>query len=262
MIRAHARATIAGQAAIAAIFAFSSFASADAQSPKLPDNFVFLRDIDPTIQQDIRYAGSNNFVGRPLTGYDTAECIVKRAVGLALRKIQQELLPQKLSLKMFDCYRPVRAVRDMVAWARDGEETPAQKRYNPAFNKRDLFRLGYIAEHSGHSTGAAIDLTLVDLRADNSAAFDPRKAYADCTAAEAVRAPEGSIDMGTGYDCSDVRAHTAAASITPAQRQSRDTLVAAMARQGFVNYSKEWWHFSLPSMASRAYDFPIARRDR
>ena len=83
---------------------------------------------------------------------------------------------------MFDCYRPARAVADMVAWSRDGRETPAQKRYNPAFSKADLFRLGYIATHSGHSTGAALDLTLVDLKADNSAAFDPAKAYGDCTA--------------------------------------------------------------------------------
>ena len=83
---------------------------------------------------------------------------------------------------MFDCYRPARASHDMVAWAQNGRETPAERRYNPAFPKADLFRLGYIAEHSGHSTGAALDLTLVDLTADNSASFDPAKTYADCTA--------------------------------------------------------------------------------
>ena len=76
---------------------------------------------------------------------------------------------------MFDCYRPARASRDMVVWAQNGRETPAERRYNPALAKADLFRLGYIAEHSGHSTGAALDLTLVDLAADNSAAFDPAK---------------------------------------------------------------------------------------
>src|SRR5947207_13295927 len=120
---------------------------AGAQS--LPGGFAYLRDIDPTIIQDIRYAGSNNFVGRPLRGYKAAECVVKRGVGLALQRVQQELALQKLSLKMLDCYRPARAVADMVAWARDGQETPAQKRYNPAISKKDLFRLGYIAEHSG-----------------------------------------------------------------------------------------------------------------
>jgi zinc D-Ala-D-Ala dipeptidase len=233
-----------------------------ARAQTMPGGFVFLRDIDPSILQDIRYAGSNNFVGRPLNGYGAAECIVKRDVGLALKAIQQALAPQKLSLKMLDCYRPARAVHDMVMWAQNGRETPAERRYNPDFSKKDLFRLGYIAERSGHSTGTAIDLTLVDLKADNSVQFDPAKAYADCTAAAGARAPEGSVDMGTGYDCSDVMAHTAASSITSAQRRWRSMLVAAMAKQGFVNYSKEWWHFSLPGAAGPAYDFPIMARHK
>jgi zinc D-Ala-D-Ala dipeptidase len=86
----------------------------------LPEGFAFLRDIDPTIRQDIRYAGSNNFVGRPLAGYGAAECVVKRDVGLALKHVQAELESQKLSLKMLDCYRPARAVHDMVLWAQNG----------------------------------------------------------------------------------------------------------------------------------------------
>jgi D-alanyl-D-alanine dipeptidase len=232
-----------------------------AHAQALPGGFVYLRDLDPGIIQDIRYAGANNFVGRPLAGYGAAECVVKREVGLMLKSVQEELSLQGLSLKMFDCYRPARAVADMVAWSKDGRETPAQRRYNPAFNKQDLFRLGYIAERSGHSTGAAVDLTLVDLTADNSAAFDPARPYADCTANVNLRAPEGSVDMGTGYDCSDVKAHTAAKQITANQRRWRDRLVLVMARRGFVNYSKEWWHFSLPGGGGQAYDFPITRRN-
>ncbi|WP_312011635.1 MULTISPECIES: M15 family metallopeptidase [unclassified Bradyrhizobium] len=243
--------------AVIALLVFGAISSAFAQ--KLPGDFAFLRDIDPTIIQDIRYATSNNFMGRPIAGYGAAECVVKREVGLRLKAVQQELARQRLSLKMFDCYRPARAVADMVAWSRNGKETAAERRYNPAFSKADLFRLGYIATHSGHSTGAALDLTLVDLTADNSRKFDPAKDYADCTAQVAERAPEGSVDMGTGYDCSDVKGHTAASAITPAQRRWRNLLVAAMARQGFVTYSKEWWHFSLPEAGGPAYDFPIAR---
>jgi D-alanyl-D-alanine dipeptidase len=234
--------------------------SADAQS--LPGGFVYLADIDPSIIQDVRYAGSNNFVGRPLKGYGAAECIVKRDVGLRLKAIQQELSKQNLSLKMFDCYRPTRAVADMWAWAQNGKETAAERRFNPAFPKADLFRLGYIATYSGHSTGTALDLTLVDLKADNSAVFDPTKAYADCTAPAEARAPEGSVDMGTGYDCTDRKGHTNTASITPEQRRWRNLLISAMAKQGFVNYSKEWWHFSLPGAGGPAYDFPIAGRLR
>jgi zinc D-Ala-D-Ala dipeptidase len=231
-----------------------------AHAQAMPDSFVYLRDIDPTIVQDIRYAGSNNFVGRPLKGYGAAECVVKREVGLRLKAIQQELSKQNLSLKMLDCYRPARAVMDMWAWAQNGKETPAERRFNPAIPKVVLFRLGYISGHSLHSTGAALDLTLVDLKADNSAVFDPNKGYADCTAPVEARAPEASIDMGTGYDCTDLKGHTNAASITPAQRRWRNLLVAAMARQGFVNYSKEWWHFSLPGIGATAYDFPIQPR--
>ena len=239
----------------------AAFVSA-AGAQSLPGGFVFLRDIDPSILQDIRYAGSNNFVGRPLNGYSAAECIVKRDVGLALKSIQQALAPQNLSLKMLDCYRPVRAVHDMVVWAQNGRETPAERSYNPAFSKKDLFRLGYIAEHSGHSAGAAVDVTLVDLKADPSSPFDPNKTYADCTADSSARAPEASVDMGTGYDCSDLKAHTAAPTITAEQRRWRNLLVAVMTKQGFVNYSKEWWHFSLPGTGRPAYDFPIAPRQK
>ena len=246
------------KAIVIALVAAASVSQVHAQA--LPGGFVYLSDIDSTIIQDIRYAGANNFMGRPLSGYGAAECVVKREVGLALKNIQRELDRQKLTLKMFDCYRPARAVADMVAWSKNGQETAAERRYNPAFAKADLFRLGYIATHSQHSTGAALDLTLVDLTADNSARFDPAKAYADCTAPAAARAPEGSIDMGTGYDCSDVKAHTAATSITPEQRRWRNMLVAAMGRQGFVNYSKEWWHFSVPGAAALEYDFAIQAR--
>ncbi len=105
-----------------------------------------------------------------------------------------------------------------------------------------------------------LDLTLVDLKADNSATFDPTKNYADCTAPAALRAPEGGVDMGTGYDCSDLKGHTAASSITAAQRHWRRLLVTVMARQGFVNYAQEWWHFSLPGAGPAAYDFPIQPR--
>jgi len=164
--------------------------SAPAIALPLPGGFVVLRDIDPTIVQDIRYAGSNNFVGRPLAGYEAAECMVKRDVGLALKRVQQELAAQKLSLKMLDCYRPARAVADVAAWAQNGSETTTERRYNPSFSKKDLFRLGYIAERSGHSTGAAVDLSLVDLKADNLAMFDSSKPYADCTAPVSARAPK------------------------------------------------------------------------
>ena len=232
----------------------------EAHTQSLPGGFVYLRDVDPTIIQDIRYAGSNNFIGRPIAGYGAGECVVKSEVGLRLKAVQQELAAQNLSLKMFDCYRPARASLDMVKWSQNGHETSADRRYNPRIAKTELFRLGYIASRSQHSSGAALDLTLVDLKADNSAKIDPSKSYGDCTAPVAARLPEGSVDMGTGYDCTDAMGHTAAPSINPDQRAWRKRLVTAMAKQGFVNYSKEWWHFSLPGAGGAAYDFPIQPR--
>lgn len=246
------------KAFLTVLLAAATISTAHAQS--LPGGFAYLRDIDPGIIQDIRYATANNFVGRPLAGYNAGECVVKREVGLRLKAVQQELAAQNLSLKMFDCYRPARASLDMVQWSQNGRETAAERRYNPRIAKTELFRLGYIASRSQHSTGAALDLTLVDLKADNAARYDPSKAYADCTAPVEARAPEGSVDMGTGYDCTDTKGHTAATSITPDQRAWRRRLVAAMARQGFVNYAKEWWHFSLPGAGGAAYDFPIQPR--
>jgi len=89
-----------------------------------PGDFVNLRDIDPTIIQDIRYATSNNFVGRRLAGDGAAECVVKREVGIRPKAVQLELAGQNLSLKKLDCYRPARAVADMVAWAEHARLQP------------------------------------------------------------------------------------------------------------------------------------------
>ncbi|WP_046826715.1 M15 family metallopeptidase [Afipia massiliensis] len=252
------RALAAVLAAGGMLAAFAHVALALAQP--LPAGFVYLRDIDPTILQDMRYAAANNFVGRVLAGYEAGECIVTRAVGAALKRVQQDLKPRGLSLKMYDCYRPQRAVDDMYAWAQDGRETEAQRRYNPKMRKEDLFRRGYIARHSGHSTGKAVDLTLVQLPVSKVAPFDPTAAYADCTGPQSLRAPDASVDMGTGYDCSDEKAHTGSKAITPQQRTWRETLVSAMAKQGFVNFRLEWWHFSLPGPGNAAFDFPVAKR--
>ena len=194
-------------------------------------------------------------------GYEAAECVVKREVGALLKSIQEELALQNLSLKMFDCYRPARAVADMVAWSRDGKETPAEKRFNPAFSKPDLFRLGYIADHSGHSTGAALDLTLVDLKADNSAAFDPTKDYGDCTRPRTLARRKAASTWAPATTVpTSSRIPRRAPSRRPSAAGGRSWSLL-MARQGFVNYSKEWWHFSLPGAGGQAYDFPITPRN-
>ena len=126
----------------------------------LPSGFVYLRDVDPSIAQDIRYAGSDNFVGRPLPGYEAAECILRRDVAAALKRVQAELAAAGFSLKVYDCYRPTRAVRAMAEWVNDGRSEAPTKRFFPRVPKTSLLR-GYIISRSQHSTGTAIDLTLI-----------------------------------------------------------------------------------------------------
>jgi zinc D-Ala-D-Ala dipeptidase len=245
-------------AAVAATLAISS-ATVQAQSA-MPANFVYLRDIDPTIAQDMRYAGADNLVGRPITGYDAPECILRRDVADALRRVQAELAASGLGLKVYDCYRPQRAVRAMAQWSQDGRPVGSSKRYFPNLHKANLFAFGYLASVSRHSSGTAIDLTLVQAARTSAAPFDPAASYGPCTAPATQRSPDDSIDMGTGYDCLDVNSHTRSPAVAPEQRRWRTTLVAAMAKHGFANYHKEWWHFSYGPANAPHYDFPIRPR--
>src|SRR5262249_56174131 len=170
----------------------------------LPPGFVYLRDIDPTIAQDIRYAGSNNFVGRPLDGYNAAECVLRRDVAMALKAVQADLAPSGRGLKVYDCYRPTQAVRAMVRWARDGAPAGSTKRFYPRVPKTALFALGYLASVSRHSTGTAVDLTMIDTPAPPTAPFDPSVAYGASTAPPPERPPHHRLHMGPPYHCPDV----------------------------------------------------------
>jgi len=243
---------------IAAAIVFAAMTQAAAAQRALPAGFVYLRAVDPTIAQDIRYAGSDNFVGRPLPGYDAAECILRRDVAAALKRVQADLSASGLSLKVYDCYRPIRAVRAMAAWVNDGRSEAATKRFFPKLAKSSLLRAGYIASRSRHSSGTTIDLTLMRAGAAPAAAFEPTAAYGPCTAPLAQRSPDNPVDMGTSFDCFDAASYTASAAIGAEQRRWRRALLEAMRKQGFANYDHEWWHFSYAGSAGApAYDFPI-----
>lgn len=229
----------------------------------LAPGFVYLRDVDSSIAQDIRYATHDNFTGHPLPGYSAPECVLRREAAEALKQVQADLARQNLGLKVYDCYRPIRASRAMVAWAHDGIDDSTTRRFYPALPKRNLFALGFIAARSRHSTGTAIDLTLVRLPAAHTPRFDPAVRYGPCTAPADQRTPDNSVDMGTSFDCFDTRSYLASTSIAPEQRHWRLLLQAAMRRHGFANYFREWWHYSFYGAPEpRAYDFSIAPRGR
>src|ERR1019366_7423447 len=168
---------------------------------RLPAGFVYLRDVEPSIAQDMRYAGFDNFTGHPLPGYGAPECVLRRAVAQALAQVQADLARDNLSLKVYDCYRPTRAVRAFMRWAQESEKEPEKagaraaptKRFFPALEKRRLFASGYIATHSAHSTGSAVDLTLMQRGAAPAPPFDRSAAYGSCTGPAGQRAPRPTI---------------------------------------------------------------------
>jgi D-alanyl-D-alanine dipeptidase len=232
---------------------------------ELPAGFAYLRDVAPAVTQDIRYATPNNFTAVPLPGYGAAECVLKRDAAQALARIAADLARQNLALKVYDCYRPERAVAAMWRWAHNGKRDgkgDGDKYFYPNLDKSQLFALGYIAARSRHSTGTAVDLTLVPLNSTQpAAAQNAGPNNRACTAPARQRAPDNSLDMGTGFDCLDEKSHTRSAAIAPQQARARETLRAVMSAHGFRNYFREWWHYEYGGAGDlRAYDFPIEPR--
>jgi D-alanyl-D-alanine dipeptidase len=231
---------------------------APALARELPAGLVYLRELAPGIAQDMRYATDDNFTGAPLPGYAAGECILRREVAAALARVQADLAKQNLALKTYDCYRPARAVRAMGRWSQSGGG--GDKRFYPRVSKAELFARGYIATHSRHSTGSAVDLTLIALPPARVAPFDRAAHYGPCIAPVSERAPDNSLDMGTGFDCLDPKSYTNSGAVTPEQRHWRNVLKAAMAAHGFRNYFREWWHYEFSGAPRHTYDFPIEKR--
>jgi D-alanyl-D-alanine dipeptidase len=225
----------------------------------MPEGFVYLRDVDPTITQDIRYAGPSNFTGAPVPGYGAAECVLARPAAEALKRVQEAVAARGLTLKVYDCYRPARAVSSFVEWAEKPDDPRAKDIYYPNLDKRALFP-DYIATRSSHSRGATVDLTLVPR--DAKPAPDAQEAPRSCTAPQKGQAPDGSVAMGTSFDCFDVKANTETAGLSDEARSNRALLVDAMKAAGFENYPMEWWHFTYaPEPYPDTYfDFPIVPR--
>jgi D-alanyl-D-alanine dipeptidase len=223
----------------------------------MPKDFVYLRDIDPTIQQDMRYAGSKNFTGKPVPGYDAAECVLVRQAAEALKAAQADLKAKGLSLKVYDCYRPAQAVAAFVNWAKEPDDPKAKVIYYPNLPKSALIP-DYIARRSGHSRGATVDLTLVPIEGGAPASIENGKPQA-CTAPENGQAPDGSLAMGTTFDCFDGKSSLFASNITAEQNANRVALSDAMRVHGFKDYSPEWWHFTLKRepYPNKFFDFPI-----
>ncbi|CAL9393859.1 M15 family metallopeptidase [Streptomyces griseomycini] len=230
--------------------------------PKAPKDFVALSSVDPTILQEMRYFTPHNFVGEPIDGYRQPLCILTRPAARALHTAQRKLLRQGYSLKVYDCYRPQRAVDHFVRWAKDLDDQAMKAEFYPNVDKSRLFADGYIAEKSGHSRGSTVDLTLVKLPARPTRPYHPGQPLAPCFAPEDERFPDNSVDMGTGYDCFDTLSHTLDPRVQGEQRANRLLLKDTLESLGFVNLAEEWWHYTFtPEPHPDTYfDFPVSRR--
>lgn len=229
----------------------------------LPNGFAYLRDIAPGVLQEMRYATAYNFVGERIDGYEAAECVLTDEAARALAAVQADLQGRGLALKVYDCYRPQRAVDHFVRWIRrvdhpDGDDQAMKAAFYPSVDKRRLFREGYIASRSGHSRGSTVDLTLVRQDARPLFSFpDPAAGpLPRCDHPRAERLDEMDLDMGTAYDCLSPLAATDSPNVSAEARANRRLLRDAMSRHGFRNYAQEWWHFTL-----RGEPFPRTYHD-
>ncbi|MFB7112076.1 M15 family metallopeptidase [Streptomyces sp. NPDC056190] len=256
-----ARTLIAAAAALLTVTAAPATARA-APEPKAPKDFVALSTVDPTIIQEIRYFTPHNFVGQRIDGYRQPLCILTRPAAQALHTAQQQLLRKGYSLKVYDCYRPQRAVDHFVRWAQDLDDQAMKGEFYPQVDKTRLFEDGYIAAKSGHSRGSTMDLTIVRLPAGPTHPYVPSKPLVPCYAPKAERFPDNSLDMGTGFDCFDTLAHTLDPRIQGQQRANRMLLKSTLENLGFVNLAEEWWHYTYkPEPYPDTYfDFPVGRQ--
>ncbi|MFD1986421.1 M15 family metallopeptidase [Mesorhizobium newzealandense] len=216
-----------------------------AYADALPAGFVRLADVDPSIRQDIRYAGPDDFLHRKANGYDAPVCILTEQAAKALSGIQKAIAARGLTLIVFDCYRPARAVADMGEWTREGG--PPDPQWYPRVKRGDLIAKGYVGELSSHSRGSTVDVAIT--RTDRTSALKPA-----CGAVDA-----DTLDFGTGFDCFDPMSETAHPGLAGEAAANRKMLVDAMRAGGFKNYAREWWHFTLEHepFAKQRFDFPI-----
>ncbi|WP_225673103.1 M15 family metallopeptidase [Thalassolituus marinus] len=188
---------------------------------ELPSGFVRLTDVIPDLQVDLKYASDDNFVGKPLIGYEHATAVLTGDAARALRDVQAQLKPLGLGIKVFDAYRPQRTVDFFLQWAADDHDITCKEAFYPALDKPRLLVEGYLNSPSGHSRGSTVDLTLIRL-SDNS-----------------------ELDMGTPFDFFGPQSWTDYSAISSSQKANRAMLQKIMLAHGFIGVHEEWWHFTL-----------------
>lgn len=199
-----------------------------------PDDIIDIQSLNPSILVHLHYATSDNFTGVPVPGYHTHKAFICEKAALKLDLIQKELSNDRLSLIIFDAYRPMKAVNFFHEW-RHLKSLGEKEKYYPAITKEEIFTEGFIAKRSRHARASAVDLSLYHL---------DQKAL---------------LDMGTIFDYFGEASHTHSKNITSTQYKNRLYLLELMQKHGFSNFDKEWWHFNFEDEPYKEtyFDFDI-----
>lgn len=201
-----------------------------------PSGFVLLSDFVPHMIQEIRYFSTYNFIGERIDGYEEPCAILTAEAARALKAVSNELFVLGYRIKVFDAYRPARAVKQFVLWGIEDTDNRMKPYFYPYLNKQDLFAEGYIAKLSSHSRGSTVDLTLLDMKTGKE------------------------VDMGSPFDLFSEKSHPDYTDITDEQYDNRMLLQHVMIRNGFVPINCEWWHFTLKDepYPDTYFDFPVS----
>ena len=183
--------------------------------------FVSVGEVIPDVLLDIRYYSSFNFIGERIDGYEEPAALLTREAAQALKEASREAMEQGFRLKVFDAYRPQKAVDHFVRWAKDPEDIRMKAFFYPDLEKKKIIPQGYIAEHSGHSRGSTVDLTLFDM------------------------ATQQDVDMGGTFDFFGELSHPDYSGVSEVQHANRMLLQSLMVKHGFRPLETEWWHFIL-----------------
>ena len=200
-----------------------------------PSDFAVLSEAVPDAILEIRYYSTYNFVGDRIDGYEQPIALLTKEAAKALKEAGDELKEKGYRLKIFDAYRPQMAVTNFMNWALDTDDTRMKEYFYPELEKDVLFPEGYIAEHSGHSRGSTVDLTLFDMRTGKE------------------------VDMGGTFDYFGELSHPDYKDITKEQYANRMLLRDVMIKHGFKPLEEEWWHFTLENepYPDTYFTFPI-----
>lgn len=204
-------------------------------SQSLPQGFVYLNDVDPSIHQQIDFATDSNCIGIHLEGYDAPKAIMTAALAKKLREVQIELVRYYpgYSLLVLDAYRPVKAVEHIKKWAADLSDQKTKIKCYPDIDKKELLGKYVALGKSSHSRGSTVDIIIMDIKT--------------------------KLPLDFGPDYFGKAAHINYSKLTEEQKKYRMMLRDLMLRNGFKPYDEEYWHFTLGKepFPNTYFDFTI-----